>query len=547
MRMIISIKMGLLNNLENDKYLKAVPNLSHPLGTLNIMQRASAPEAPAAWAETLHAVCGRAEAAAADLARRAGQRLSEPELDLLAGTVRRVDAMLASVKCGVSRQVREAQDKAAAGRVLRDRMGMTGREAAKVNKVSQALEEMPNTEAMMEAGRVTLDHALAAVNAAEGADLQTVDGDRQLLEEAAASSPDRFRFLARQWRNDRSADRGEELLERQKEDRRAHLSWDDVKEMGVLYAEMDPVRYEQIHQAIEKHADKLWRADIRGDAPAEEVRTVRQRRVDALFELITGRDALSLQPLPGGKARAETTLVVLADLGLLDGTNPGGSAEILDAGPVPPGVLAQLTPDAELRGMIFGGNGQPLWLGRSRRIANDHQRLAAAVRDRGCVLCPKPSYQTEMHHLRDWTADRGTTDIDNLVSLCGPDHRRLQKYNLQLTKDGNGRWTTRPKPGNPTPPPPARLGRAGNGNSRNNLQRSSGGGVRRAGSPAASAPAIMRVPLPADVEDGITRRDNPPTSALPGAASPTAAYAGRLPAVWPSPRRQPPARAGPDP
>lgn len=542
--MIISIKMGLLNNLENDKYLKAVPNLSHPLGTLNIMQRASAPEAPAAWAETLHAVCGRAEAAAADLARRAGQRLSEPELDLLAGTVRRVDAMLASVKCGVSRQVREAQGKAAAGRVLRDRMGMTGREAAKVNKVSQALEEMPNTEAMMEAGRVTLDHALAAANAAEGADLQTVDGDRQLLEEAAASSPDRFRFLARQWRNDRSADRGEELLERQKEDRRAHLSWDDVKEMGVLYAEMDPVRYEQIHQAIEKHADKLWRADIRGDAPAEEVRTVRQRRVDALFELITGRDALSLQPLPGGKARAETTLVVLADLGLLDGTNPGGSAEILDAGPVPPGVLEQLTPDAELRGMIFGGNGQPLWLGRSRRIANDHQRLAAAVRDRGCVLCPKPSYQTEMHHLRDWTADRGTTDIDNLVSLCGPDHRRLQKYNLQLTKDGNGRWTTRPKPGNPTPPPPARPARGSNSNStinsRNNLQ-GNGGEIRRAGCSADSAPS------PANFEDGIIRRDKPPTSALPGAASPAAAYAGPLPGARSSPRRQPPARAGPAP
>ena len=71
------------------------------------MQRASASESSAVWADTLHAACGRAEAAAADLARRAGQRLSEPELDLLAGTVRRVDAMLASVKCEVSQQVRE--------------------------------------------------------------------------------------------------------------------------------------------------------------------------------------------------------------------------------------------------------------------------------------------------------------------------------------------------------------------------------------------------------------------------------------------------------
>lgn len=501
------------------------------------MQRASASESSAAWADTLHAACGRAEAAAADLARRAGQRLSEPELDLLAGTVRRVDAMLASVKCAVSQQVRETQGKAAAGRVLRDRMGMTGREAAKVNKVSQALEEMPNTKGMLETGRVTLDHALAAANAAEGEDFRTVDGDQHLLEEAAASSPDRFRHLARQWRNDRSADRGEKLLERQKKDRKAHLSWDEVKEMGVLYAEMDPVRYEQIHQAIEKHADKLWRADIRGNTPAEEARTVRQRRIDALFELITGRDALSLQPLPGGKARAETTLVVLADLGLLDGTNPGGSAEILDVGPVPPGVLEQLTPDAELRGMIFGGNGQPLWLGRSKRTASSHQRLAAAVRDRGCVLCPKPSYETEMHHIRDWTADQGTTDIDNLVSLCGPDHRRLQKYNLQLTRDRNGRWTTRPKTGNPTPPPPAptakRVGR------KTNLRRNNGN-TRRPGSRAAAAPPQT------NIEDG-SARSSPPTSAFPNAAPPAAAPPEPRPAARPTPRRQPPTRAGPAP
>lgn len=498
------------------------------------MQRASASESSAVWAGTLHAACGRAEAAAADLARRAGQRLSEPELDLLAGTVRRVDAMLASVKCEVSQQVRETQGKAAAGRVLRDRMGMTGREAAKVNKVSRALEEMPNTKGMLESGRVTLDHALAAANAAEGEDLRTVDEDRHLLEEAAASSPDRFRHLARQWRNDRSADRGEKLLERQKKDRRAHLSWDDVKEMGVLYAEMDPVRYEQIHQAIEKHADKLHRADIRGDTPTEEARTVRQRRADALFELTTGRNALTLQPLPGGNPRPRTTLVVLADLGLLDGTNPGGTAEILDAGPVPPSVLEHLTPDAELRGMIFGGNGQPLWLGRSKRTANSHQRLAAAVRDRGCVLCPKPSYETEMHHLRDWTADQGTTDIDNLVSLCGPDHRRLQKYNLQLTRDRNGRWTTQPKTGNPTSPPPAQAARTAGKRTTRGLNNSN---TPRPGGRTAPPPQ-------ANTEHNSARR-NPPTSALPNAAHPAPAPAEPRPPVRPPPRRQPPTRAGP--
>ena len=501
---------------------------------MNDMKRAPGPEA---WSETLYAACGRIESSAAALARSADRRLSEPELDLLAGTVKRVDAMLASVKCGVSRQVRETRGKAAAGRVLRDRMGMTGSEAAKVNKVSQALDEMPNTKSMLESGKLTLSHALTAANTAGDEDARAVDGDQQLLEEAAGASPDRFRFLARQWRNERSADRGEKLLERQKEDRRAHLRWDDVKEMGTLYAEMDPVRYEQIHQAIERQAGKLWRADARGDIPAEEVRTVRQRRVDALFELVTGRDALSLQPLPDAKGRAETTLVVLADLGLLDGTDPSGSCEILDAGPVPPGILEHLTPDTKLRGMIFGGDGQPLWLGRARRIADDHQRLAAAVRDRGCVLCPKPSHETEMHHLRDWAADQGTTDIDNLVSLCGPDHRRLQQHNLQLIRDRNGRWTTRPRTGKPTPPPPARPGR---GNSIRSNLRPDSSKTARAVIPAAAQPA-------ADSRGIGARRDAPPAGPRPGAVLPDPAPNEPPGAGRPSPRRQPPIRAGPAP
>ena len=77
--------------------------------------------------------------------------------------------------------------------------------------------------------------------------------------------------------------------------------------------------------------------------------------------------------------------MVVADLGLLDGTRPDGSCEILGSGPVPPSLLADLSPDANIYGMIFGGAGRVLWLGRSRRLGNDAQRLAVAVRDGGCV------------------------------------------------------------------------------------------------------------------------------------------------------------------
>ena len=99
-------------------------------------------------------------------------------------------------------------------------------------------------------------------------------------------------------------------------------------------------------------------------------------------------------------------------------------------------------------GIIFGGKGRVLWLGRNQRLGNGAQRLAAAVRDRGCVRCDAPVQRTELHHLRDWY-DGGPTDIDNLVSLCGPHHRQLPG-----TQPGVGK--NRKQPAHPPAQRPAR-------------------------------------------------------------------------------------------
>ena len=288
---------------------------------------------------------------------------------------------------------------------------------------------------------------------------------RTIGHEAAAANPDHFRKRARSWANAHSPDRGEEELQRQHRRRTAHTFLDKATGMGILHAELDPIRFGQIRQALDGRTDCLRRNDSGGEVHPDDIRTSGQRRAYALFELITGRDAGNLEPLPddegAGRGQPVTQLVVVADLGLIDGTRPDGSCEILGTGPVPPAVLGSLSQDTFVCGIVFSGKGRTLWLGRNQRLGNHAQRLAAAVRDKGCVQCDAPVHRKELHHLRDWRNGE-PTDIDNLVSLCGPHHRELEEHNLQLVKNGN-RWLTRPRAGPPPPPspwpkPPARAG-----------------------------------------------------------------------------------------
>jgi hypothetical protein len=63
--------------------------------------------------------------------------------------------------------------------------------------------------------------------------------------------------------------------------------------------------------------------------------------------------------------------------------------------------------------------GRPLFLGRSKRLATADQRIVLHAIDGGCTVpgCDQSAYNSEVHHLIDWSPD-GTTDIDRLTLTC---------------------------------------------------------------------------------------------------------------------------------
>ena len=78
---------------------------------------------------------------------------------------------------------------------------------------------------------------------------------------------------------------------------------------------------------------------------------------------------------------------------------------------------------------------QPLYLGRSRRLASAAQRIVLYAKDRGCTApgCTAPAYHSQVHHASaDW-ADGGQTNITDESLACGKDNRKVKP----------GGWRTR--------------------------------------------------------------------------------------------------------
>ncbi len=330
---------------------------------------------------------------------------------------------------------------------------LSGRSARRVTDVARQVEEMPNVGRLVDSGELPLESVFALGAAARQCGAGTVDGSDELLYQATTRDAGSFSRFARRFAQRHDPSAGGDLLKGQRNSRKADL-FVGSDGMGVLNGEMDPVSFGLLEQAVDERRDYLWRKDGGRDGTPDAVRSNKQRTMDAVFELCTGRDALTYEPLaaddgPRGTRRLPPGRIIAVTAGVVDGTDRDGSCEIIGVGPVPPTVLDSISPDDRLVGAIFGGNGQPLWLGRTRRLATLDQYVAVALRDRGCVLCRAPMHRCRLHHVDEFLADEGPTDIENLVALCNGCHLWLHRSNRRVVRDvdayGVVAWSTAPR------------------------------------------------------------------------------------------------------
>ena len=297
---------------------------------------------------------------------------------------------------------------------------------------AERLADLPGTAEALADGAITPQHARAIAEASA----HTPIDEAELLTAAANEPADEFGRTVREHVNERTATEDlEARRRRQRAQREANIK-QESDGMYKLFGTFDPVAGARIETAIAAAAKQIRHAENPNNRA-----TPAQRYADALEALITRQGAGT-----GGKPQ-RTTLVVVADYDPV--SDQLANARLLDGTPLAPSELLKIALEADILPALFDSKGHPLWLGHKYRHASVAQRIALAIRDRGCVICGAANSFCQAHHVIFWE-DGGPTDIDNLVLLCSDcHHRQIHELGAELVRHRDGTYSLEPPPNQP--------------------------------------------------------------------------------------------------
>ncbi len=347
----------------------------------------------------------------------------------------RCEARLAAVKTDKVGELAQWRGEVHAAAVLRGDLKQSRGGAKREVRFAGRLADLPKTAQALAAGDVTPQAARVIADAAA----HTPIDEAELLGAAATEPADVFAHTVRDHVNERTAAEDLEQRRRRQRARREANIKQQSDGMYKLFGTFDPVAGARIETALAAMAKQLWHAeDPKGRA------TPAQRHADALETLITRHGT-------GINAKAQrTTLVVVADYD--DAADQLADARLLDGTPLTPSELLHIALDADILPALFDSKGHPLWLGHKVRTASVAQRVALAIRDRGCVICGAANSYCQAHHVLFWEHG-GPTNIDNLVLLCSDcHHKQIHELGAELLRHPDGTYTLEPPPNRPATP-----------------------------------------------------------------------------------------------
>ena len=377
-----------------------------------------------------------------------GQGQAERSIEELAGEIRSGAVRLAAATAAWLRLVAEFDAREGWGGVgilscahwLAWQCGLGPGAAREHVRVARALRGLPLTAAAFDEGRLSWSKVREITRVADP------DTEPALVELAGHTTASQLARVVRGWRRSDDVDAG-----RVAEKRSFQWHW-DVDGMLVLQVRMDAEAGAALLANVESRAERDARREraaakkvaaarpgaADGDRCPEDPATFPRermtvRRCRALAELAA--EAVDVGRRAGDPPRREVVVHVDADVLAQDAA--AGRAH-LEGGPaLSANQVRRMACEAALTVIVERG-GQPLALGRRRRLASKAQRRALLARDGGCARpgCDETRIERlHAHHLTPWSLG-GRTDVSAMVLLCDVDHGLVHDEGLVLVRRG---------------------------------------------------------------------------------------------------------------
>jgi 5-methylcytosine-specific restriction protein A len=285
----------------------------------------------------------------------------------------------------------QAQGQHADARDVAAEAGLAPRDAARAAKRGKAMQQMPEAREALEDGEIGVGHADVLACHADrlpGAKKRRFqDQAEQLVADAIRDglSVPEFDQRCRDAADRLMGDDGISELEKQRRNSKARTWVDDTTGMTHLTGEWDPIRGEAIRKALKAEIAARVAAGASNITPRQRA----QLAAEALHALICGQRI--------SKAESAAVMVLIGYDAMAEGikTSPDGkqrTAETQGGTPLPVETIRRIACDAGIIPIVLNGQGQPLDVGRERRLATRAQRMALRAQyptcgmDEGCAL-----------------------------------------------------------------------------------------------------------------------------------------------------------------
>jgi hypothetical protein len=286
---------------------------------------------------------------------------------------------------------------------------------------ARGLRSMPHTTAALASGSLSPDHVDLLSRANYGSRTAFfADHEETLVEQCKLL---RFRDgcqMVDYWRQRADAEAFEDEAARLHDSRHASVAttFDGVVDVRAL---LDPVD----GAAFKAEVDRLERQLYLADKKSGTVRTLRQRRADALVEMAHR----SRTSKPGGLRPRPLVTILVGE------TSFAHVCELAQGTVIAPGQVVPLLSEAELERVVFDGPGRVMAVSR-RRCFTGALRRAIEVRDRHCQHpsgCDEPAENCDVDHRRPY-AEGGETSQENGEIDCRPHNRKIKRNKKPRSK-----------------------------------------------------------------------------------------------------------------